>query len=1306
LTGALAPQLAVAMHNSTLYFETKRRAEELSTLRSIGLATTSTLNLREQLRLLYENVNQLLRADTFFVGLYDETRDELRIEYVVEEGWFLRPVQQPMAQAGLAAWVIRNQKSLLLPDLQNEAALPAPPQHITRPARSWLGVPLMLKERIIGLISAQSFQPNAFSPEDERFLISVAQHVALALDNARLFAEAERRARELTLLNEISRTISASLDFDVVADRAAHALSDQLGYHHVAIYQFEADHLVCKASVADRDTGEIADTTRGIIGRVARSGRSAFVTNVAHDPDYANTREDVACEICAPIVREGRVLGIVNVKEPHLGALKEDDLALLEMLSEQLAIAATNAAMYREALGREQFATRLGQLGMTVSSTLEFVALIDILCRESLTLFAVDTAAIYIREWIPEPLKQGLSVSGAQSAERTLPPANAPKGARAQLVCRAAAGRGRDQLLANMVDVDQLGNLLARTLRLARGFIIHDARTSTQLTPEVRQITEAQACLVVPIVKERDVIGVLFLADGQNAQRFGEPELARAAIVASQAGLAISNARLYSEAQRRAKEQTSLYEIALAVSSTLDLEEQLRIIYDQITKHFELTGFDIALREGVDQLKFAMFIDQGKTLAPFTRSFDQAGFAGWVANNRRPLVIDDIQRQWDSLPVLPGEHGAPQETASYIGIPLMIKSEVIGAMALQRSPVEPFTEDEQRFLLALAQQVAFAVDNARLHQHSQRSADQQALLYQASRRIAGALNLDTLLKGIVDALSQDFGFYGVLVMLLDADMNELAFAAGSANLVQILTPAYRQRVGVGLIGAAAQSGQTQLSNDTSRDERVYRTAQWSADSEVAVPIKTGERVIGVLDVESMERNTFADDDVRMFEAIAGQLAVAIENAQLFASAQERLARINALQNIEVAILTTMNLTDRLDLILEHAVKQMRADVGIVFMRDSQTRELYGLRQRGTRDLKAFRELRIKPNEGAVGWVFANGEPLYILDVRQDSRWTTPAASDVEGIVSYLGVPLKVEERPIGVLVVSTRQPRLFSAEEINFFYTLASHAAVAIENARLYEQTRAQLEQLRETQDRLIESERRAAIGELVAGLAHEVNNPLTAIMGHSQLLLESVPEGAVTDGWRNELDTIGIAAQRIARIVQEFIKLSHVEGGHTDKVDLNEIVRAALTKFEMREDAQDIAVQEALPSSPSPVIANVQLIDQLLQELLSNALEAMPHGGRIDVQVGSKDENLMFCTVRDSGYGIPASDLKRVFEPGYTTKIEAGVVRGIGLGLYTAERIIKGHGGTIWLESEESKYTAVTFTLPRQKGGERADAN
>jgi two-component system sensor histidine kinase VicK len=196
------------------------------------------------------------------------------------------------------------------------------------------------------------------------------------------------------------------------------------------------------------------------------------------------------------------------------------------------------------------------------------------------------------------------------------------------------------------------------------------------------------------------------------------------------------------------------------------------------------------------------------------------------------------------------------------------------------------------------------------------------------------------------------------------------------------------------------------------------------------------------------------------------------------------------------------------------------------------------------------------------------------------------------------------------------------------------------------------------------------------------------------------MPSNAATEVWRVELDTINVAAQRIARIVQEFVKLSQVEGGHYELVDLTDLLRSSIEKFQAREDSQDIAISETLPQEPLWVRASPQLLEQVVTHLLTNALEAMPRGGGIQVHAGTADKNRIYCSVEDSGHGVATQDLKRVFEPGYTTKVEGGVVRGIGLGLYTAERIIVSHGGAIWLESELGKYTIVTFTLPRARTG------
>ena len=214
-----------------------------------------------------ENVKLLLKADAFFVGLYDDIRRELRIEYIVEDGWFLRPISVPLEQAGLSGWVIENQKPLRVPDLTTADKLPASPIHITRPARSWLGVPLQLKERIIGLISAQSLPPTHFPLKTNVFWLRLPSTLLLPLTTLVFLANRNGGLAKLTLLNEISRAISASLDLDVILERTARALSEQLGYRFVSIYLLEDQALRLKAQLGYKKL-----TSRGPLRGVSWAG--------------------------------------------------------------------------------------------------------------------------------------------------------------------------------------------------------------------------------------------------------------------------------------------------------------------------------------------------------------------------------------------------------------------------------------------------------------------------------------------------------------------------------------------------------------------------------------------------------------------------------------------------------------------------------------------------------------------------------------------------------------------------------------------------------------------------------------------------------------------------------------------------------------------------------------------------------------------------------------------------------------------------------------------------------------------------
>jgi len=209
-------------------------------------------------------------------------------------------------------------------------------------------------------------------------------------------------------------------------------------------------------------------------------------------------------------------------------ALKEDDLALMTLLSDQLAIAVTNANLYHDALDRVRFRTSLTQLGITLTASLDVEHLIDALCHESLSIFGVDSAVLFLRPEITNPSPYGTHV--AQRSESVF-------------VCRAAAGAARAELLDITFPSDQASAFLNTMLHRGRGLVVHAAAQSNQVPVELQNALPAQALMAIPLTKEREIIGILILADTHNANRFDEGDLVRGAIVASQAALALANAR-------------------------------------------------------------------------------------------------------------------------------------------------------------------------------------------------------------------------------------------------------------------------------------------------------------------------------------------------------------------------------------------------------------------------------------------------------------------------------------------------------------------------------------------------------------------------------------------------------------------------------------------------------------------------------------------------------------------------------------------------------------------------------------------
>lgn len=336
LLRTLANQVALAVENARLYAESRKQMDELAGLYDIALATGSVLDTDVLLQRLYEQVSRSIALDTFAVSLFDPSSDEVEIALAVENGAPLSEfngMRLRLDEAGLTGWVIRSGRSLLINDMEAEV-LPVEPRHMTEPANSWVGVPLVARERLIGSVSIQSFKPNAFKPADRRFLEILAGQVAIALENAILFEEARQRALRQEALNAVIAAASIALELPVLLELALnHSL---------------------KALKVDRGVVWVENPTlqqsRGLPKAYSHvATRAIHVAGfVVNDWDHhrgeakwdelaeAMRRFGVRASLSVPLLAEGRRIGGLGLVDSRPRRWSQEEVALAHAIGQQL----------------------------------------------------------------------------------------------------------------------------------------------------------------------------------------------------------------------------------------------------------------------------------------------------------------------------------------------------------------------------------------------------------------------------------------------------------------------------------------------------------------------------------------------------------------------------------------------------------------------------------------------------------------------------------------------------------------------------------------------------------------------------------------------------------------------------------------------------------------------------------------------------------------------------------------------------------------------------------------------------------
>lgn len=310
----------------------------------------------------------------------------------------------------------------------------------------------------------------------------------------------------------------------------------------------------------------------------------------------------------------------------------------------------------------------------------------------------------------------------------------------------------------------------------------------------------------------------------------------------------------------------------------------------------------------------------------------------------------------------------------------------------------------------------------------------------------------------------------------------------------------------------------------------------------------------------------------------------------------------------------------------------------------------------------------------------------------DEPWPRSTISALEAARVELLVPLFLEGRLTAVLVVGEKlSGEIFDPREIELLETLMGEAAIALKNSRLYEDLKRQMVDLERAQQQLFQSAKLAAIGELAASVAHELNNPLTVILGNTDILTQENPPGSVQD----KLSDIGTAAHRAFKISRELLDFARRREPKREPLDVHNVVARSLELLKPKLGAARIDAQVVFDPAVPPILGDSDQLFQVFVNLMTNAADAMPGGGTLTVRTELRQEEgkrFVAVSVTDTGAGMDEKQLALIFEPFYTTKPEG---QGTGLGLSISLGIVKRHGGLIEAQSKPGKGTTMVVTLP-----------
>ncbi len=953
----------------------------------------------------------------------------------------------PISQKSAAGWINKNCKPYLSypsgqqngHDVQN-MLLPG--------AHSEVALPLIIKNRCIGILDIQSVERQAFSPADIVLFQSLANQIAPAIEKTQLYTQTLIERDSENWLYRFSSALTETDDIDTITSVAI-SLSDYLNAAGSDIYlKAMADNIYFKSSTLNIDTvqqQELVNTAlnNGPEAHILKT-KQALIISDTHEENHwhlVKHNNQMRSFLGLPIiVDQGRLTGVLSFVHSDPNYFNQNNLELLETLTPQIITALHYATHLIDVESSLQEARLMLDISRRFSGASTLNGVYDALVQSILAIGA-DRCTLYTCDELDADNTPTYGQIVFVGDKRSLPKATPkPRFLLTDYPTLLEAVYTQETLVIKNVQTDE-------RLTKDRDFLLQFGATSI---------------VINPLVVRSYAIGLLSI-EYRDQRTFTERELALYRTLSNQTTVAIKHVEQIKQTEEALAETQTLYRAGRVLAAAADLQSILEEALIEFVYSLGLDQGGITLLTSNKQFGQLMaYLEDGQLqdIEKLRFAIDENIPYQKMLLNGQPFVSSDVAN--DPRLVDFDSFNAKKTTTALLEAPIIINGETVGWIGVDAvEEAREFRQRETDLARAMSDQIAIAIQNRRLLEQTEHQAKQLKTVATVGEAVTDLTELGEVLKTTVNLIRDQFDFYHASIFLID-DAREWAVVQASTGEVGKIMVEKPHRLGVGsnsIVGYVTAQAKPRIALDVGKDAVHFDNPLLpKTRSEMGLPLVSRGMAIGALDVQSVEANAFTDDDIETLQIMADQLVTAIENARLFEQTQRRLIEQAMLYRIGTKIGGTLNLQETTDILAKETAEALDvAECVLTLLEDGNIAYVISDFVQEDSSFDSDKGQHFKITEFESWPQILKSKQEYIIHIDEPGNrqgWEFEYLKNHQGVTMAV-VPILLRNEVIGLLeVYDNKQHRHFKQEDISLLDSIALQAANAIENARLFEAAR------------------------------------------------------------------------------------------------------------------------------------------------------------------------------------------------------------------------------------------------------------